>query len=139
MIIVNIERANFKEFNERGALKVKRKELIDSSHGSHRFYLRYYEVQPGGMTPYDVHNYEHIIIVTKGEGSILTIQENVPKMEKIKEKDVIFIKANEPHQIINTSNNVLEFLCFRGVDVLYEKEVSDIIKKYFNLSQEQYV
>lgn len=139
MKIVNLDEINFKDFSERGAVKVRRKEVIDSKDESHRFYLRFYEIQPGGMTPYDIHNYEHIIIVTKGKGSILTIQNNVPKMEKIKEKDVIFIKANEPHQIINTSNDNLEFLCFRGVDILYEKEVSEIIKRYFNLSAQQYV
>jgi len=134
-----LDEISYKEFNERGASKVRRKEVIDSKDESHRFYLRYYEIQPGGMTPYDIHNYEHIIIVTKGKGSLLTIIDNVPKMEKIREKDVIFIKANEPHQIINTSNETLEFLCFRGVDILYEKEINEIIKRYFGLSPQQYV
>jgi Cupin domain. len=128
MYITSLKNTTYEAFNERGATKVKRKTLVDSKNGSYRFYLRYYSLEPGGMTPYDIHNYEHILIITKGKGSILTFENNIPKMVDIKENDIVFIKANEPHQIINTSNDILEFFCFRGTEVLYSDEVEKIIK-----------
>jgi len=125
MIIRELNKVDFEEFNERGAQRVMRKKLIDERFGSLRFFLRYYRIEPSGMTPYDVHNYEHILIVTRGKGSILTIEEGRPVIKEIKENDVIFIKANEPHQIINTSNTTLEFFCFRGNEALYSEEIEN--------------
>jgi mannose-6-phosphate isomerase-like protein (cupin superfamily) len=132
MHIINLNNAEYENFSERGATKVKRKTLVDSRNDSYRFYLRYYSIEPGGMTPYDVHNYEHILIITKGRGSILTVENNIPKMIDIKENDIVFIKAKEPHQIINTSNDILEFYCFRGTEILYSDEIENVIKKFFN-------
>jgi len=131
MFILNLEECKYENFEERGAKNVERKKIVDDSHGSYRFYLRYYKVKPNGMTPYDIHNYEHIIIIIKGKGKILTIENNIPVIKDIKENDIIFIKANEPHQIINSYNEDLEFYCFRGTEILYKKEVSDLLNEYF--------
>ncbi|HLI46928.1 MAG TPA: cupin domain-containing protein [Geobacterales bacterium] len=128
MIIRSLDQIEFESFNERGAQKVVRKKVIDERFGSMRFFLRYYRIEPGGMTPYDVHNYEHILIISKGKGAILTIEEGKPTTKQIKANDVIFIKANEPHQIINTGESILEFFCFRGNEILYSEEIENKIK-----------
>ncbi len=73
LYIVNMEAVEFKEYLERGARGVKRKTLVDDSSGSKRFYLRYYRLEPGGQTPFDIHDYEHIVVITKGRGSLLTM------------------------------------------------------------------
>ncbi len=135
MLIKKLEEEKYEEFNERGARKTFRKKIIDDRFGSFRFFLRYYKIEAGGMTPYDIHNYEHIIIVTKGEGSILTIENGSPVLKKISKNDVIFIKANEPHQIINTGNEDLEFHCFRGNEILYEKELEEKILQTIKASR----
>lgn len=127
MIIRRLEEIEFEEFKERGANKTYRKKVIDDRFGSMRFFLRYYKLEAGGMTPYDVHNYEHILIVTKGKGVILTIENGMPTMKEIRSGDVIFIRANEPHQIINKSEEDLEFYCFRGNEKLYSKEIEEMI------------
>lgn len=127
MIIRNISEVEFEEFNERGATKVSRKKIIDERFGSNRFFLRYYRLEPGGMTPYDVHKYEHILIVTKGKGSVLTLEKGMPVLKEIKAGDVVFISSNEPHQIINTGNEVLEFHCFRGNEILYDEIIENKI------------
>lgn len=128
MHIVNIEAVEFKEYLERGARGVKRKTLVDSSTGSKRFYLRYYRLEPGGQTPFDVHDYEHIVVITRGRGSLLTISSGSPSMKGIKEGDVIFIASREPHQFINTGSSELEFLCFRGAEILYREDIRMIIE-----------
>ncbi len=40
---------------------------------------------------------------------------------------MIFIASGEPHQLINTSSSGLEFLCFRGAEILYREDVRRII------------
>jgi len=126
--IVNIEAVEYREFSERGARGVKRKTLVDASVGSKRFYLRYYRLEPGGQTPLDVHDYEHIVVITRGRGSVLTIVNGAPSMKSVKEGDVVFISSREPHQFINTGTSELEFLCFRGADILYREDVRRIIE-----------
>jgi len=128
LYIVNMEAVEFKEYLERGARGVKRKILVDDSSGSKRFYLRYYRLEPGGQTPFDIHDYEHIVVITKGRGSLLTMNNGVPSMKGIKEGDVIFIASREPHQFINTGGSELEFLCFRGAEILYREDVKRIIE-----------
>ncbi len=128
MHIVNIESVGFNEYSERGARGVRRKTLIDSSAGSKRFYLRYYRLDPGGQTPFDIHDYEHIVVITRGRGSLLTINNGSPSIKSIKEGDVIFIASREPHQFINTGSSELEFLCFRGAEILYRDDVKRIIE-----------
>jgi quercetin dioxygenase-like cupin family protein len=129
MYIVSIEAVEFREFSERGARGVKRKTLVDASVGSKRFYLRYYRVEPGGQTPLDIHDYEHIVVITKGRGSVLTMVSGAPTIKSVRQGDVIFIASREPHQFINTGSSELEFLCFRGADVLYRDEVRKIIEE----------
>ncbi|MDT7891307.1 MAG: cupin domain-containing protein [Thermoproteota archaeon] len=131
MIIRELDKIEFEEFKERGATKVLRRKVIDDRFGSFRFYLRYYKIEPGGMTPYDIHNYEHILIITKGKGAILTIEDGKPVMKEIKANDIVFIRANEPHQIINTGNEILEFHCFRGNEALYTVEIESHILQSF--------
>ncbi len=135
MLIKKLEEEKYEEFNERGARKTFRKKIIDERFDSFRFFLRYYKIEVGGMTPYDIHNYEHIIIVTKGEGSILTIENGAPILKKISKDDVIFIKANEPHQIINTGNGDLEYYCFRGNEILYGKDFEEKILQSIRVSR----
>ncbi len=129
MYIVNIDSVEYKPFSERGAKGVERKVLVDASKGSKRFYLRYYRLSPGGQTPFDIHDYEHIVVITKGEGRILTLKSGTPTMKTIKKGDVIFIESREPHQFINTSNSELEFLCFRGAEILYRDDIRKIIER----------
>lgn len=128
MYIVNLESVEYIDYTERGARGVKRKTLVDASVGSKRFYLRYYRLEPGGQTPLDVHDYEHIVVITKGRGSLLTITNGSPSIRAVKQGDVIFIASREPHQFINTSSSELEFLCFRGAEILYREDVRRIIE-----------
>jgi mannose-6-phosphate isomerase-like protein (cupin superfamily) len=60
---------------------------------------------------------------------VLTMVNGAPTIKSVRQGDVIFIASREPHQFINTGSSELEFLCFRGADVLYRDEVRKIIEE----------
>jgi quercetin dioxygenase-like cupin family protein len=128
MHIVSIAGAPAEEFSERGAQGVKRKTFVDQTTGTRRFVLRYYALEPGGQTPYDIHPYEHIVIITKGAGTVLTLAQGAPSMRRIQEGDVIYIGEKEPHQFLNTGSSSLEFHCFRGMAELYAPAVDQALR-----------
>ncbi len=70
MLIVNFSEREFEEFSERGARNTLRKTIVSDRDGSKMCRLRYYVIQPGGQTPYDIHDYEHIVIVVGGRGTL---------------------------------------------------------------------
>lgn len=128
MYITNIEAGEFGDFAERGARGVRRKTLVGPGEGSLRFYLRYYRLEPGGRTPLDVHDYEHIVVITKGRGSLVSVENGSPSIKSIKQGDVIFIGSREPHQFVNTGEADMEFLCFRGSEALYTEEARRLVE-----------
>ncbi len=96
--------------------------LIGEEHGAGRFYLRLYEVEPGGRTPLDRHVYEHEVYILSGVGALLYEENGVRKTRLVKEGDAIFIGSNEMHQFINTGEENLVFLCVRGSEKLYSEK-----------------
>lgn len=122
MLITRPAQVSAEAFEERGARGVLRRTLVSEAQGSKFFRLRFYSLQPGGQTPYDVHVYEHLVIVTSGEGSVLTRLKGVPMVRSIREGDVVYIGPGEPHQFINTGTRPLEFYCFGTSPSLYREE-----------------
>ncbi len=71
------------------------------------FYMRVFEVRPGGHTPFHVHEWEHENFILDGEGTVVT-----EKGEKIvKPGDVLFIPGGEKHQFQNNSSEIFRFMC----------------------------
>jgi quercetin dioxygenase-like cupin family protein len=98
------------------------KPLIDQRHGATKFYLRVYEVEPGGQTPYDQHPYEHEVFVLKGRAHLLTVVDGVPVMQEVKEGDAVFIASNQVHQFLNTGQELFQMLCVKGAEHLYTSD-----------------
>jgi len=90
-----------------GSKGAKMRMLIGSEDGATNFHMRHFEVEAGGCTPHHQHDYEHEILVLKGEGVAKTANGNRP----FREGDVIFVPANEIHQFQNTGENACEFIC----------------------------
>ncbi len=88
--------------------------LIDERQGADNFYLRVYEVGPGGQTPYDQHPHEHEVFVLKGRAKLLTRENNVTVEQEVREGDAIFIPSNEVHQFLNEGAEVFRMICVRG-------------------------
>lgn len=81
--------------------------LVGPGEGATNFHMRHFEVAPGGFTPHHQHNYEHEILILKGQGVAQSQQGERP----LRAGDVVFVPANEMHQFRNTGGGPLEFIC----------------------------
>lgn len=71
------------------------------------FHLRYFRIEKGGYSPKHSHNYEHEIFFLKGKGKVYINGEEFI----VEENFFVFVPPNKEHQIINTQEGDLEFLC----------------------------
>lgn len=90
-----------------GAFGAKMRMLIGPQDGAKNFHMRHFEVEPGGYTPHHQHNYEHEILILKGEG----VAQSEQGERSFRAGDVIWVPANEMHQFRNTGTVPLEFIC----------------------------
>ena len=90
-----------------GTKGVKVRWLITEEMGARTFAMRLFEVEPEGYSPLHSHPWEHEIFILKGEGIAIGEEGEHP----IKEGDVIFIPPDERHQLRNTGDGKLMFLC----------------------------
>ncbi|HID05345.1 MAG TPA: cupin domain-containing protein [Candidatus Caldiarchaeum subterraneum] len=93
--------------------------LVGEEQGAGRFYLRLYEVEPGGRTPLDRHVYEHEVYILQGVAALLYEENGMRRTREVKQGDVIFIASDEMHQFINIGEDKLVFLCVRGAERIY--------------------
>ncbi|MBW1848465.1 MAG: cupin domain-containing protein [Deltaproteobacteria bacterium] len=85
-----------------GAEKMKLKFLSEDS--------VWIEIEPGGHTPDHKHDDKERLVIISGEGKIKLGEE----LKEIHQNDFIEFHANELHQIINTSEELLVTMCFRN-------------------------
>ena len=82
--------------------------LITKEMGAENFAMRLFEMKPGGHSPFHGHPWEHEVFILEGEGIVLGGGEE----RKFRANDVIFIPPNEKHQLKNTGEKTVKFLCF---------------------------
>lgn len=92
---------------EQGAKDVRVRWLITKDVGAENFAMRLFEVDSGGFTPLHNHPWEHEIFVLEGEGVVRGGEEE----KGFKEGDVIFMPPDETHQLRNTGEGIVRFLC----------------------------
>jgi quercetin dioxygenase-like cupin family protein len=90
-----------------GASGAQMRMLVGPKEGANRFHMRHFQVEPGGYTPHHQHDYEHEIIVLKGEGIARSEGGDRP----FKAGDAIWVPPNEKHQFQNLGSEPLEFIC----------------------------
>lgn len=90
-----------------GAKDVKVRWLISEREGAPNFYMRLFEVAPGGHSPRHKHDYEHEIFILEGKGVAL----EGGREEPLKPGSFLFIPPNAEHQLRNTGETALKFLC----------------------------
>jgi quercetin dioxygenase-like cupin family protein len=90
-----------------GAHRVRMRMLVGPEDGARNFYMRHFEVQPGGHTPHHQHDYEHEVLILKGRGVAKSEQGDRP----VSPGHVVWVPANETHQFLNTGSEPLEFIC----------------------------
>ncbi len=81
--------------------------LITKEMGAKNFAMRLFEVDVGGYSPLHSHLWEHEVFILEGEGEV--VGEESPM--RLIAGDVIYIPPNEKHQLRNTGESKLKFLC----------------------------
>ena len=81
--------------------------LISKEDGAENFFMRVFEIEPGGFTPFHKHAREHEMFVFQGKGCVVREGKEVT----VSEGHVIFIPPDEEHQVKNTSNDTLKLIC----------------------------
>ncbi|MCD6575248.1 cupin domain-containing protein [Candidatus Aerophobetes bacterium] len=66
-----------------------------------------FEIEKGGKTSYDIHPYEHEVLILEGTG----ILKSDKREEKVKPYDAIYIAPDEPHQFVNDGDETLKIIC----------------------------
>jgi len=105
--LIDYTEAEAAVFDKGPARGVKGRVVIGKADGAQNFCMRVFELSPGGYTPRHAHEWEHEIFVHSGTGSVLRDS----SWAQIKRGNVIFIPGNEDHQLKNTGNEPLIFVC----------------------------
>ncbi len=90
-----------------GAERCRVRWLISEADGAPNFYMRRFELEPGGCTPRHSHPWEHEIYVLAGEGSV----ECEGAAEAFRAGDVVFLPAGEEHCFVADAGEPAAFLC----------------------------
>jgi quercetin dioxygenase-like cupin family protein len=90
-----------------GAAGVTLRVLIGRGHGAKNFAMRHFTVDVGGHTPLHRHNYEHQIFVLSGKG----MARSNDTYRGIHAGQCLLIPSDELHEIKNTGNAPLQFIC----------------------------
>jgi len=91
-----------------GAKNVTMRMLISEPDGAPNFRMRFFEVGPGGSTPYHQHPWEHEVFVVEGEGACVDEARNE---HPVWSGCAVFIPPNEWHCLVNKGETALKFLC----------------------------
>jgi len=81
--------------------------VIGKEDGAENFCMRVFEVSRDGYSPKHSHEWEHEIFIHSGEGAVFSAGKWIP----VESGHVIFIPGNEEHQIKNTGEVPLVFVC----------------------------
>ncbi|KPJ61333.1 MAG: hypothetical protein AMS15_06020 [Planctomycetes bacterium DG_23] len=98
MRIVNFKNVPAEEVEE-GAKGVLIRWLIRDADGAENFFMRHFEIAPGGHTPRHSHPWEHEVFILEGKGIVLGAEGE----KEFSPGDVIFVPAGEEHQFRNPS------------------------------------
>ncbi len=90
-----------------GAKGVRMRMLVGPEDGARSFHMRHFEVRPGGHTPHHQHDFEHEVVILKGQGVVKSDQGERP----VSAGHVVWVPPNETHQFQNTGRDPLEFIC----------------------------
>lgn len=80
--------------------------FISRRDGSSNIEMRYFELQPGAHSNFERHNYEHGVLILRGQGTVRLGTETFP----VSLGDAIYIPPDEIHQL-RAGDQVLGFLC----------------------------
>jgi quercetin dioxygenase-like cupin family protein len=90
---------------QRPGVTVRR--FISRRDKSNNLEVRYFELDPGSVSNFESHNYEHAVLVLRGRGVIHLDGEDHP----IQFGDAIFVDSDAVHQFRAADDETLGFMC----------------------------
>lgn len=106
MRIVNFNSLPAEEVEE-GAKGVLIRWLIRDVDGAKNFFMRHFEIAPGGHTPRHSHPWEHEVFILEGKGVVLGAEGE----KEFSPGEAIFVPGGEEHQFRNPAEEPATFLC----------------------------
>jgi quercetin dioxygenase-like cupin family protein len=107
MKLINYKSVTPTNFNNEAAKGVAGRVVAGKVDGARNFFMRIFEIVPGGHTPKHAHPWEHEIFIHAGSGEVY----GNGKWNPIGPGNVIFMPPDEEHQIKNTGKENLIFVC----------------------------
>jgi quercetin dioxygenase-like cupin family protein len=95
------------ENTETCCTKTTIKELTPHEIGIPNLNIKLFEIHPNGYSPLHQHPELHRLFITSGKGTLSDGQKTVP----IQSGDIVYIEANEPHQLKTVGTEPLKFIC----------------------------
>jgi len=96
------------EILDSGATGVTIRWLISKETADVNFAMRFFEIEPGGHTPYHTHDNEHEVFVISGKGAIVNGMGNELPLTP---GSFVYVKPGEKHQFKNCGDTVFQFIC----------------------------
>jgi quercetin dioxygenase-like cupin family protein len=107
MIVKKYDEVEKSKIEMEGVKNASIRWLVGQDSGAPNFYLRLFELEPGGHSPLHTHPWEHEVYFLEGKGQVNTDKGPIPV-----EKDFFaLVLPNEKHQFENTGDTPLKFLC----------------------------
>ncbi len=107
MIVKKYNEVESSPVTTEGAQKVSIRWLIGKDSGAPNFYLRHFEVEPGGHTPYHSHPFEHEVYVLEGNARLDAQGKSFP----LEPGSFALVMPDEEHRFENTGDSTFKFLC----------------------------
>ena len=83
------------------------KPLIAQNMNPPTFYLRLFDISPGGHTPKHSHEWEHEVFVIEGEGKIVLDDLEI----RLVDGDAVYVEPKELHQFVNDGTELMRMIC----------------------------
>lgn len=116
MKVISLADVKKNKVHMEGAEKAWKQIPLSKEDGAPVYAYRVFTVEPGGHTPYHLHNYEHMNFIIEGEGVLV---DESGKETHIKKGDFALVMPNEKHQYKNASRDK-DFIMICGVPKEFE-------------------
>ena len=107
MIVKKYDEVEKEEVKREGAKNISVRWLIGEDSDAPNFYMRFFEVKPGGHSPFHSHPFEHEVYVLEGKGHINTEDKSIP----LEKGSFALVVPGEKHQFVNKGDSIFKFLC----------------------------
>jgi quercetin dioxygenase-like cupin family protein len=94
--------------NSQGHDRLKKQIVLGPDDGSEEIVLRYFSLEPGGMSPRHTHDFPHLVKIEAGKG---TVTDAAGTEHRLQTGAYVYIDNNELHHFTNTGSEAFDFIC----------------------------